>query len=263
MILFEPFHSSVDTHSADLSYVDGYPINQIIDQYHRAKSSVGNKWLLRNHLNEPSEELSEAFVSDVWKYGHISGLKSIRLHLHISLIYQHLSTKIIYIIRHPLAVIASIHRRPNFWGDLGWDTHWLHFWGHHGHLYPINEQDLDLVQKEALIWSTMVSKALLCLDQIKIQPFYYEDFYQDPFVAAKKLLDQLKVYARPIHPAHIFTPALSEMKTIHGKKGPLKFSSFWSNTLSSLQVDQINQVLHMVGDRFPIFRELCTHRSYL
>ncbi len=150
-----------------------------------------NRWLLRNHLFSPLEEVSPDFVETVWDECSVLGFKEIRATFLIEWLIEHLNARIVYLVRHPYAVIASLRRRKNFWNEFGFEQHWR-FFQQHVLLNPRNQSLLqpyssviDHAQtqtaREAVMWAASHKVASAVLQKHGLPIFFYEDFYHNAF----------------------------------------------------------------------------------
>jgi hypothetical protein len=228
-------------------------------------------WLMRNHVPVRLENISQQFLELLWENCNVSGFKEIRANFMVDWLYHELQLQIVYIVRHPFAVVSSILRRHNFW-EFGWpETYEMFLAKTIYHQHYKNHQIADYIdvvknaktdiQKFTIMWAITHAIAIPELERLGLPLFYYEDFYTDPFPAVKNLLKYLGIEDASIHPAYIFTPSMTTLKTLHGlyeseqliKNGA---SLFWENTLSSEQVDSIMKII----DHFGI--ELYNEKTY-
>ena len=272
LILFEPYHPCVYQDISDTIYrtaINAGPLK------HHAVSvlSKGNrdKWLLRNHLPSHLEEIDDLYIDHIWSHSELLGLKSIRINTHFVPLVKDLNAQVIFIIRHPLAVIASIINRPRYWEDIGFDMHWklLTRSIQDDRLAAISKKCQDRISQNAFIWSYTNMLAYDQLKTLRVLPLYYEDLYIQPYETATALLKKLDHYHHPIHPSHLFTPSLLGLSTIHSRRfsalqqgqGSLDF--FWNETLNKEELHRIISIIEAVGDIHPAFGELCSARSYI
>ena len=265
VVLFEPFHPVVFDASADLCYqinpkdFGNKVLNHLDDVFQK---KYHDKWMLRNHLNSPTDELDNDFIDEVWQHITLIGFKSIRLSHSIQWLKDHVSTKIVFIIRHPLAVLASLMNRPRFWEEYGWKFHWEIFiqrtiskedFNHNskGYFKELSENLSSQLEKVAFMWAITHIISLDQLRQINVKPVYYEDFYLDPFGQSKSLLTSLTGASGPIHPSYLFTPSMTTLRTLHGAfKGKSKNEFpqfFWEQALTIDQVKTIWNLLETIA----------------
>lgn len=267
VILFEPLHPSVTEYSEEFSYscvterqcsarLKAY-LREVLAKRHR------KMWLMRNHVPTRLEELSQDFLEQLWRECSIIGFKEIRANFMIDWFHKNLNGKIVYIIRHPCAVLASIKKRTNFW-EFGWpktyelflektifnDTYRNHDIAGLAGVVEDARSDLD---KYAVMWSVTHAIALPELKRHKIPLFYYENFYSEPFLWVRKMFEYLNDKAVNIHPAYIFTPSMTTLKTLHGLRNvtdPINGNStafFWDKVLSKKEVDRVMEIVRSFG----------------
>lgn len=267
LILFEPFHPSVTHLSQRIAYtpvdrgIEGYLIAQLLTDVLTKRHK--KLWLLRNHVPTKLEEVSQSFVATLWNECDILGFKEIRANFMIEWFASWLDAKIVFVIRHPCAVVASIKNRTNFW-EFGWPRTYHLFlkrtiFNPKYDKHPIAEFRpfvmalREDIQKYAVMWAITHAIALPELRQLRIPLFFYEDFYQDPFQSARKLSTYLGNPEINIHPAHIFTPSMTTLKTFHGisgmedqisAKGP---AIFWEGALTDLEVRKTLDIVNLFG----------------
>lgn len=267
LILFEPFHPSVTEFSRTFSYSyinDDNNTNHlknylcdVLNKRHR------KKWLLRNHIPVRLEEINQDFLKMLWEECSIGGFKEIRANFLIRWIYENLDSKIVYIVRHPCAVVSSIKRRKNFW-EFGWpETYELFLnktlysdtYSNHdfvSHIGVVENVKTDL-EKYAVMWAITHAIVLPELKKLKLPLFYYENIYGQPFSSVKEILRYLGFDDIRIHPSYIFTPAMTSLKTLHGlyrmdKEISQKGSKlFWEEILSKEEVDMIMDIVSHFG----------------
>ena len=76
-------------------------------------------WLLRNHVGAPLRDVPPSVIEQVWSESQILGMKEIRGNFMAPFLKEHLGARIMFIVRDPRAVVASIIKRKNFW-EFGW-----------------------------------------------------------------------------------------------------------------------------------------------
>jgi hypothetical protein len=270
LILFEPLHPSVTDLSREYAY-SHIGNNETDDVLKDFLNKVINKqyqkmWLLRNHVPTRLEETSPDFLELLWRECNVIGMKGIRMNFMIEWLYKNISQKIVFIMRHPCAVISSIKNRSNFW-EFGWpDTYnlflektirSLEFSNH-----PI-QQHLELVEsaqtyveKLAIMWSITHAISLPMLDHMNLPFFTYENLYTNPFEETRKILSYLGIEGKNIHPSHLFTPSMTTMKTFHGMQNleskihEKMLSIFWEKTLDTSEIDAIMKIVSRFGLSF-------------
>ena len=229
LLLFEPLHPETCSISEEICYCDESSHGQsaqleqllhgILDKQDH------NRWLLRNHLFSPLEEVSPAFVETVWNECNILGFKEIRAIFLIDWLLERLNARVVYLVRHPYAVIASLRRRKNFWNEFGFEQLWR-FFRERVLFNPRNESLLQpyvsvvesagtQIQKETVMWAASHKIASATLQKYGLPVFYYEDFYRNAFASTRTMLGYLG-YDTNLHPAHIFVPSMTTIRTVHG-----------------------------------------------
>ncbi len=272
IVLFEPLHPCVYSNSRSIIYRESVLSAALIEHIDTVLSKQRKDiWLLRNHLPSTIDLVDPKYVDTIWEHSEIIGLKSIRLNTSFAPLVKHYSAKVIYIIRHPLAVIASIQNRPHFWKDLGWPEHWSLLINQIKDLefQKISAHCTTTIEQLAFVWGYLNLRALKQLNQLNDKPIFYEDLYADPFKQVKELLTALNLYDHPIHPSHIFTPSMVSLNTLHSEQ----YSSFndshhildffWKNTLNDDQIKNIYLVIHRLCDYDQNLAEMCAERNYL
>lgn len=277
LLLFEPLHPETCPFARDACYSDGFSpelsarldtfLPAVLDKRYR------NRWLLRNHLFSPLESVSQAYVDMVWEESRVLGFKEIRANYMIDWLIEHLNARIVYLVRHPAAVIASLRRRKNFWNEFGFDAHWDLFMGHVVHnerhreaLTPYLPRILNArtrLQREAVMWAVSHKLATRALARHNLPTFYYEDFYEFPFPTTRKLIRYVGGDPDAIHPAHIFVPSMTTIRTVHGlTSSESDFAAkgwgiFWEDILSREELDEIMAIVRAfeLDDYRELFRE--------
>ncbi len=255
LLLFEPFHPAVWDQSGKLCYAANNH-----DDFKSQISFVLNKkernpWLIRNHLSVNPQQLNQSYIDSIWENCEISGFKAIRANHQIPYLYQEISDRILFTIRHPLAVIASIKNRPRFFEELGWQQHQSLFEEHvlqHPLIkrnYKGNFNQLETFEeKVATMWALSHLLSLTDLINHNLPIIFYEDLYLKPFEETKKILKVLGSNHN-IHPSYLFTPSMLTLKTAHSFSQVdddfFKFRSkvFWKDNLTD---HQANQLMHLI-----------------
>lgn len=231
LILFEPLHPQVCAFAADVCYATHLAadvsrqlatyLNEVLNGVHR------HRWLLRNHLFTPLEEVSQAYVDMVWNECPILGFKEIRANFLMEWLIDHFDARVVFIIRHPCAVLASLRRRPRFWEEFGWERHYRMFWERVITGWPEARERIrsrqkviaaactDL-EKQAVMWALTTDLVARQLERRGLPVFRYEDFYEEPFAATRRLMTYLGEPAPRLHPAHLFVPSMTTLRTTHG-----------------------------------------------
>lgn len=268
MILFEPFHPNVWNDSNQYTYEplrsDGFDqsLNSQLSKCYKGEET--NPWLLRNHIGVNPLEFSQAFIEMVWANSEIIGFKTIRLN-HVMVNFKE-SHQCIYILRHPLSVISSILKRPNFFEEFGWDFHLDVFFKRtleHPYLKGKFDQfdftNMTHAEKVGSMWALSSIIGLIDCQKYGIKRVYYEDLYDDPYQETEKILESFDLIDIPIHPSYIFTPSMLTLKTAHNfDKGSDVFlnegpKAFWKDTFSDSEADKL---MDMIGQYFSEFDQL-------
>lgn len=267
LVLFEPLHPQACTFASDICYDDlsGRASSRRVNDYLSAVLSkkLRQRWLLRNHLFTPLEEVSGEFIETIWNECHILGFKEIRANFMIPWLRKHLDAQIVFVVRHPCAVIASIRKRANFWNEFGWETHWLMFMNRAVAISPEDEvvnlacsaaasAQSDL-EKQAAMWAVTYAVAQTELRTAGVPLFYYEDFYERPFAASRVLFSYLGYPDISMHPSHLFVPSMTTMRTVHGLTASESDyvrhgeAMFWDGVLAESEVTEIMAVVAASG----------------
>jgi hypothetical protein len=265
-LLFEPWHPEVMDASRELSYRSAYSEEESTRVARHLVAVLAKEkrvaWLLRNHLPWPLHETDPALIGEIWEQVEILGFKTIRAPMAPDWIVEHFGRRMLYVVRHPLAVVASILRRRNFW-EFGWpDTYEIFarnaFAVHDGataaalEAFERRRPARSDVERIATMWAVTHAVALPKLEKLGIAVLHYEDFYDQPFEAARRALNQLGLEDRGILPTYLFTPAMTTLRTMHGQGGlketggasiPPDF--FWRDTLTG---EDQKLVLDVVAD---------------
>jgi hypothetical protein len=269
LILFEPFHPSVTEFSREFSYASISNDNSsllwtylqdVMEKKHR------KMWLMRNHIPVTLDVVSGSFLNEIWERCDVIGFKEVRANFMISWLCQYFDCKVVYIVRHPCAVVSSILKRTNFW-EFGWPETYIEFlnkslYSHdakvadssipQSYYYIINSAE-SYIDKIAVMWSITHLLAYKQIKQLGLPLFFYEDFYAHPFQFVNHLLEYLELGNRNIHPAYIFTPSMTTLKTLHGlyeKETDIErmgAAIFWDKILSDGQVEQIMNIVEGFG----------------
>ena len=263
LILFEPLHPETCPFAAEICYADASDPEQSERLYNLLNQILNkqdhNRWLLRNHLFSPLEAVSPAFVETVWSECKVLGFKEIRANFLIDWLIDHLDAQIVYIARHPCAVIASVHRRVNFWNEFGFERHWQFFRErvieNPRHRAALAAHDAIIArvrtqtEREAVMWAVTHKLAAQTLARRGLPIFRYEDFYETPFPAVRRLLRYLGRDDVSLHPAHIFVPSMTTLRTVHGLTASENdyatrgLALFWKDILSA---DEVRGIMDIV-----------------
>ena len=261
LLLFEPLHPETCPFAQDACYSDGYELGDMLEAFFHHIMAKGdrNRWLLRNHLFNPLESVSQAYVDMVWEESRVLGFKEIRANFMVDWLIERLHARIVYLVRHPAAVIASLRRRRNFWNEFGFETHWRLFLQHvaaharYGEVLapyrPIIDQARTRIQREAVMWAASHKLASQALARHGLPIFYYEDFYASPFPTTRKLIAYVGGDPAALHPAHIFVPSMTTIRTVHGlTSSETDFASkgwaiFWEDILTPDELAEIERIV--------------------
>jgi hypothetical protein len=265
LILFEPLHPCVAPLAETFAYSYGDQSGRLgahLDDL--LNKRIREKWLLRNHIPVSLDEVSDYLVDMVWEECAPLGFKEIRANFLIRWLVDNLGAKIVFVVRHPCATIASILRRTRFWLEFGWEKHYAMFlertvldpyYGSHeiAHHQDIIASASTDTAKQAVMWAVTHALVLPELEALGLPVFHYEDFYAKPFAAARSMLHYLGYAGEDVHPAHIFTPSMTTMKTLHGiheyekilaRKGS---AFFWEDMLSEEDVATVMSLVQEFG----------------
>jgi hypothetical protein len=218
---------------------------------------------MRNHVPVRIEDINPTFLDYLWRECAVVGFKEIRLNFLIPWLVQQALGAILFVIRDPRAVVASIINRPNFW-EFEWPGTYELFIGnilnepalaHH----PVQRR-ADLmhsarsdVERIAILWALSHAIALDDCEEYGIPIIRYEDLYQDPFNTVRQALQVCHLDPKPIHPSYVFSPSLTTNRTFHGIYSMDKkiergdFSIFWERTLSAQECAVIAEIVREFG----------------
>lgn len=249
LLLFEPIHPTVTELSRRFSYspVASADDSKVLKEYFDSlmQKRWQKKWLMRNTVNVPLSDVSDSFLDTLWQECSVAGFKDIRCNFMADWIHDELGAKVVFVVRHPLAVAASIKRRKNFW-EFGWpDTYEVFLensskceLGELRSLIKGADKITDYIERIAFMWALTHAHALRLLKDRGVPYFSYEALYADPFAQARVLLAHCGYPDARIHPTYIFTPSMTTLKTSHGvisqeqgmkEKGA---AVFWEGTLT-------------------------------
>ena len=271
MILFEPDHPAAFSDSINTVYQSSLD-KAMLDNFWGNLSSKRERssWLLRNHLLSDGPHSPE-FIKAIWDNSEIIGFKSIRWNHALPTLINLSGKRFIYIIRHPLAVTASLLRRPRFFEEYGWQKHWELFKQRN----PLKEIDLEQYDdseksvKYAVMWSVSNIKALSDIQNHNLPFWSYEELYQDPYNTSQKILAHIGHYDVCIHPSYLFYPSMSTLNTIHAydnkwdnlKKGDLSF--FWKDVLDRRTTKKLLSNIQNIFSQFPNSEQILYNLNYL
>ena len=269
LILFEPLHPSVTDRSRQMSYrrtfsaeentwLEGY-IDEILSK-RREKL-----WLMRNHVPVPIDQIDHDFYEYLWENCNVVGFKDIRMNYAVPWLAERDISRLVYIVRDPRAVVASILNRPNFW-EFGWPGTYDLMVGNllddptmadhpiQEHAEMIRSVDEDF-ERIAMLWTLSHRMALSDCIEWGVPIISYEDLYANPFETIEKLVECCDLPKRPLHPSYIFSPSLTTKRTFHGiysidkRVNEREFSFFWNQTLSTEQCARIEEIMTVLGLR--------------
>lgn len=272
LVLFEPLHPQVCEFAAEVCYAPSPSLGENKRlQAHWQRLLGGqmrDRWLLRNHVLSPLEDVSAPFVDMVWNHCQVIGFKEIRANFMIDLLIEQLDARIVYVVRHPCAVLASIRRRRNFWNEFGWEQHYRMFWerviGGWTHGWPEAQAQIEArqeiidgahtaLEQQAVMWGVSSMLAAMQLERQGLPLFCYEDFYRQPFEATGKLMAYLGREAPAIHPAHLFVPSMTTLRTTHGlaetesDMAARGLRLFWEGVLAEDEVQSVIAIAQAFG----------------
>lgn len=270
IILFEPCHPQVFQQASQYCYhhLNSSTQNVIYDHLNTClNKQIRDRWLIRNYLSSPLDQSSEEFVNLLWDNSEIIGFKSIRLNHSILPLVRRFDAQVIFIIRHPFAVISSILRRKNFWNEFGWDNHWKMFVTQIDSLPCLTEQERTFFYKKAremrqtfskvvFMWGVSHIVVLRQLRSLEAVPFYYEDLYLNPYNSAKDLIRSIGVSNESIHihPSYLFTPSMTTHRTVHELQDARTIyfdrfpDFFWEKILLPPQIETVRLLLRSLAE---------------
>lgn len=267
-VLFEPLHPEVLDRSRELSYRSEFDEadSRHLRQHLKSVLDKGDRsaWLLRNHLPWPPHEIDAHLTDLIWDEVHVLGFKSIRATLAPDWVVQEFGRRMLFVMRHPLAVVASVSRRANFW-EFGWpETYEIFIANSLAAEHQITRRVRDLfesrpapvssLERVATMWAITHAVAVPKLDDLGVPIFFYEDLYERPFTTSRKMLSHLGLNSQNLLPTYLFTPAMTTMRTLHGK-GALKNQDgssvpqdfFWQETLEPEEQKQVLEIVEAYG----------------
>jgi hypothetical protein len=268
LMLFEPFHPLVCADAADVTYsVKPTFSNTIKSHWEQLLSGpCTNRWLIRNHLRSPIDTVPEHYIQDIWNKSPIIGYKTIRTnHLLKPWIRAFPNGAVLYIIRHPLAVLASINNRQRFWEEFGWSWHYQKFLKE---LREINrpevkgwlqcEKELQTPNEQILfMWTVSQEIALSQVKSISGSVICYEDLYMSPFEETHKILTLLGHGNRSIHPSYLFEPSLTTHRTFHNSNTGLLAAPdqlpkiFWESSIKQEEEKSLLELIRRLKPKTP------------
>lgn len=263
LVLFEPLHPSVTDRSKKMSYrrVLTDDDSTWLASYIRSVLSKRHKrlWLMRNHVPVAIDKIDQNFYHYLWRECSIAGFKDIRLNFTIPWLAKHDFGTLLFVVRDPRAVVASILSRPNFW-EFGWPGTYdliignmlseLALTAHpamkYAELARSAEQDFERI---TILWALTHAIALEDCAQYDIPVVRYEELYAQPFHTVRKIMQDCDLAPKPIHPSYIFSPSLTTRRTFHGiysidkKVKRNDFSFFWDQILNPQQCSVIEKIV--------------------
>lgn len=266
LILFEPIHPSVTELADKFSYstLNGNSDSGLLKNFYDDVlfKNHRKKWLMRNHVPDRLENISDSFLDTLWGECNIAGFKEIRANFLIEWFQKELNAKIVFIMRHPGATVSSIKGRPNFW-EYGWPgtynlflerTIYNDFYNDHeiSRQVEVVEQANTYAEKCAVMWAITHAIALPQLARLNLPVFFYEEFYDYPFPSSRNLMRYLDCNHVDIHPSYLFTPSMTTLMTIHGirimeEERAKKGIAFFEEKLSLQELQDIMRIVRSFG----------------
>lgn len=270
LILFEPIHPSVTKLAAKLSYStingngDSESLSELLKKFYENVliKKHRKKWLMRNHVPDKLENISDSFLDTLWGECSIAGFKEIRANFLIEWFLQKLDAKIVFIMRHPGATISSIKGRSNFW-EFGWPgtyklflekTIYHKYYKDHpiANYVEVVERANTYAENCAIMWAITHAIALPELARLKLPIFFYENFYDFPFSSSRTLMRYLNYNNVDIHPSYLFTPSMTTLRTIHGirimeEERKRRGMAFFEEKLSNQELHDIMEIVRTFG----------------
>ena len=284
LLLFEPLHPCVLKDSRKFIYrtkVQGFVALE--EHLRKCQEQLpANRWLLRNHLNHPIENVSLNFISYLWENSIIGGFKTIRGNHFIDQLATSFNSSVLFILRHPLAVLMSVKNRKNFWKEYesGIYQHQEIFFQRAIQEGPLDQKHLPLIKEiwnhgsedERIVIMWCVS-LIVTMYKLPLCPRHYmlsyEDLYTAPFEEIRKILGFLSINNTNIHPAHFLTPSMTSLRTMHGDdkySRPTKedvHSLFWKDKMSNSVALRLQSIVKECLEPYPEVYQLCLSYNYL
>ena len=256
LILFEPFHPCVYDQASDITYTTD-PRLWIQARKHIQRclsNTVSNPWLYRNHLNDPLDSVPASYINYLQEHTSCIGFKTIRINHLLSEACASLNANLVFIYRHPLAVLCSLEKRSRFWKEFGWDWHKDNFirrimrstyWTEEQRRF-IQQEWNGLHSREEYILMMWTLSFLLSKEQVRSSGgmmVCYEELYMFPFETGRKILNYLNEREQSIHPSYLFTPSMTTLSTVHSStdRGDMDKAFidriFWSSSLSKTSAE--------------------------
>lgn len=243
LVLFEPLHPDVagPSYSYSWSYraAGSAAVRAHLDDV--LAKRCRRPWLLRNHLSGPLGQTSPAELDYLWEHCEIGGFKEIRLNFAIPWLAAQDIGPIVFIVRHPYAVITSTLNRPNFWEYAVMEATYGMILAHCPAAINPVQWGHGAVARLAVMWSITHVAALPACREHGVPVFTYESLEADPFEAAKTVLRASGVEDRPLHPSYV----LADSQTTHNKP------RFWKRQLSDAERAMIDEIVHSFGLTYP------------
>jgi hypothetical protein len=264
LVLFEPFHPAVQGKQEAYRFAYASGDKGMFGQALRHSTAalqgeIRARWLLRNHLPKDLDHSDPVFEEILWRECAIIGFKEIRLNGMLPWFRRENKHKLLFVIRHPLSVLASIKKRSRFWLEFGFEEHYAKFVAetfNNEALAGASIQDKRFwlgkvtseLEKSALMWA--VTHELLLQDLLADDVYLleYEKLYRDPFVETSRMLTFLGHEGRSLHPSWLFTPSMTTHRTLHGAKDMGNYLAagerfFWKDTLTETELHMIRPIL--------------------
>lgn len=257
LILFEPDHPLVCEKSEEWIYSSRLPQEELERHIHAMLlKSNRDPWLLRNHL--PDNHREPSLIDMIWDRSRIIGLKCIRWNHDLPTLSAISGGRLIYIIRNPLAVVASLLKRDRFFAEYSWEWHWDTFKSRHP-LIEIDIQEYDSAEKYlkyAVMWTVSNMKALSDLHTEGHPYIAYEHLYRNPYEQSKRILKILGYTDVDIHPSYLFYPSMSTLRTFHSDSERFSLINdgldfFWQDDLSEDQIEKIRELVSSLSLNYP------------
>ncbi len=264
LILFEPFHPGVYDASDKVIYAGNIDDNSLRSHLDEIRAShPANPWILRNHLNSPIEKHSASFIKYVWSNSKILGYKTIRgNHCLYQLSQVNGDSKVVYIYRHPLAVLASINKRRRFWEEFGWEQHVKFFFARTLKSPQFSAQVVDYLRditdqlrtKNEIIVAMWAISFMISLREVEKAGGHlvsYENLYKNPYELIRGLMRYLRAEENGMHPSYFFTPSMTSLKTLHHlqkyKGSELNLDEiFWVKEMKATEADQLKALCERI-----------------
>ena len=274
LLLFEPDHPAILPESKYLIYKDLCEKDDIDLVAMHLKKILGKEirhpWLLRSHF--PSSHLVDIdFINQVWQSSKVIGCKTIRWNHALPSLVSKCNAKLVFIIRNPLAVVASLATRPNFFKEFNWEFHWNAFKDRNP--LPIIKLDkydsMPETFKYAAMWTVTNIKAISDLKKMGLPIYSYEILYTEPYSESTEILLQLGYADVHIPPSCLFNPSMSTQKTFQNSNVEKKIlereisKSFWQNIIPCQQAKQILNLVNTISSEFPTIHQTFHKLNYL